>query len=284
MGESVAVVIPVWKEDLTEFERISFIQACRILNKYKVILVTYHKLNLSYYIQIIQDESVEFEIKYFDKKYFESTESYNALMLSVSFYRRFLFYKFILVYQTDCFVFRDDLMSWLEEGVSYIGAPWLKGFSSAKNETEVIGVGNGGLSLRRVGHHIKALIIYNYMQKRHLLLHLLDDGENSMPLVSRVSGLLKKLFLQSAFQFNGWSANEDYFWGIETNKSSSWFKVPDWRLASRFSMEVQPAYFYHLNNNELPFGCHAWWRYDFEFWKPFIENFGYSLATSEIDK
>jgi len=281
VGESVAVVIPVWKESLSEFERISFLQVCRVLNKYKVILITYRKLNLSSYISIFQDECVAFEIKYFNKKYFESTETYNSLMLSISFYRRFLFYKHILVYQTDCFVFRDELSSWLDEGISYVGAPWMKGYSSAKNETKVLGVGNGGLSLRRVSHHIKALVIYNYRQKKHLTWQFMNERDGSKPIVRAVSALLKKILFQSAFQFNGWSFNEDHFWGIEAKKGSPWFKVPDWKLASRFSVESQPAYFYHLNNGRLPFGCHAWWRYDLEFWKPYIEKCGYSLASPE---
>src|SRR5690606_24202321 len=44
-----------------------------------------------------------------------------------------------------------------------------------------------------------------------------------------------------------------------------------------FSFEFNPRLLYQLNKEQLPFGCHAWWRYDLEFWKPYIQSFGYTL-------
>ena len=32
-----------------------------------------------------------------------------------------------------------------------------------------------------------------------------------------------------------------------------------------------------MNQDRLPFGCHAWFRYDLEFWRPHIEAFGHDL-------
>ena len=277
MLKSVAVVIHVYKEELTEYEKISFIQACRVLNKYRFILVSYRELDISKYTNILDDESIDYKIKYFNKRYFISTDGYNSLLLSTHFYFKFLYYKYILIYQFDCFVFRDELDAWVEMNYSYIGAPWLEGYNVGKFGNAVLGVGNGGFSMRHVKDHFKALILYNYTKKRELLREYMNTSNRSKPVIRAFFQLQNKLILQNAFVFTNWSLNEDYFWGEIARTDYSWFKVPEWEVASRFSMEVQPEYFYELNNNELPFGCHAWWKYDIEFWKPFIEKFGHNL-------
>lgn len=45
-------------------------------------------------------------------------------MLSAEFYERFLAWDYILLCQTDAFVFRDELADWCARGYDYIGAPW----------------------------------------------------------------------------------------------------------------------------------------------------------------
>jgi len=37
-----------------------------------------------------------------------------------------------------------------------------------------------------------------------------------------------------------------------------------------FSFEVGPKHCFEKNNQTLPFGCHAWAKYDREFWKPYL--------------
>jgi hypothetical protein len=44
-------------------------------------------------------------VESFPKRYFENIEGYNELLLSASFYERFLDTKYILIYQLDAFVF-----------------------------------------------------------------------------------------------------------------------------------------------------------------------------------
>jgi hypothetical protein len=50
---------------------------------------------------------------------------------------------------------------------------------------------------------------------------------------------------------------------------------PDFNVASveeglRFAFEVAPKECFELNNLTLPFGCHAWPKYDRDFWKPYL--------------
>ena len=66
--------------------------------------------------------------------------------------------------------------------------------------------------------------------------------------------------------------NEDYFFSIYT--SNSWNKqntnFPSVEEASYFAFEVNPSYLYSINKR-LPFGCHAFEKWEFEyFWKKFI--------------
>ena len=61
--------------------------------------------------------------------------------------------------------------------------------------------------------------------------------------------------------------NEDFFWGLGANYTDKLFKVPPNYKALEFSFEAMPSYLYKLNNNDLPFGCHAFEKYESEFWK-----------------
>ena len=48
------------------------------------------------------------------------------------------------------------------------------------------------------------------------------------------------------------------------------FKIAPVETSSKFSIETNPSHFYTMNNEVLPFGCHAWEKYDPQFWEPFI--------------
>jgi hypothetical protein len=59
---------------------------------------------------------------------------------------------------------------------------------------------------------------------------------------------------------------EDSFWSIEAPKFDREFRVPTAEEALPFAFEVDPRWCYEKNNRKLPFGCHAWAKYDKEFW------------------
>jgi hypothetical protein len=58
------------------------------------------------------------------------------------------------------------------------------------------------------------------------------------------------------------------------------FSVAPVEKAIGFSFEKLPQKLYNLNHNNLPFGCHAWFKYDFDFWEPFIIKFGYEFSKN----
>jgi hypothetical protein len=66
----------------------------------------------------------------------------------------------------------------------------------------------------------------------------------------------------------GWAA--DVFWARQATRYYPEFRIASVEDALRFAFEVEPRQCYGLNNNTLPFGCHAWGRYDRQFWEPFL--------------
>jgi hypothetical protein len=266
--KKVAVVIPVYKTQLTHHEQVALTQCKAVLSAYPIIIVKPQSLDVS---SITADTSISTES--FNDSYFESVHGYNDLLMSESFYQRFAGYEFILIYQLDAFVFSDQLNFWCNAGYDYIGAPWLslktpsnifsKGIAKAKNHLYVrynvkykdgmpkIGrqlenrVGNGGLSLRRVAIFSSYCVKYRAMIEHYINLR------------------------------HPWF-NEDIFWSIELNRKTKNLNIPPLIRALKFAFETNPQKALQLNNEQLPFGCHGWDK-NTGFWKPVFKNFGFDI-------
>ena len=81
-----------------------------------------------------------------------------------------------------------------------------------------------------------------------------------------------------------WRGPEDVYWAT---CNSMEFRVAPLEIARLFSIEEQVRKMISLNENKVPFGCHAWAKMDFMFWKPLIEAEGYVFAekiTGDLDK
>jgi hypothetical protein len=246
--KEVAIVIPVYKNEPSETEILSYRQCTNVLGNNDIVIVTSPEVNLSAYLEIYPD----FKVEYFDSSYFQSIEGYNKLMLSKMFYSRFVDYKYILVHQLDAFVFKDDLKKWTKKSYDYIGAPWMK-FSiqlffsvllhvSIREAIKVFTkkmlrkpVGNGGFSLRKVSASIEAI----------------DENQK----------LLSK-----------WNANEDYFWSYYATNNGRSLKKPSKEEAINFAIETSPKKAFRYLKSNLPFGVHAWETYDSDFWKMIIQE------------
>ena len=63
---------------------------------------------------------------------------------------------------------------------------------------------------------------------------------------------------------------EDQFWSLDTQNSYVKFTVAPIDEGIKFSFECRPSYLYRKNGYSLPFGCHAWDRYEPDFWLKFI--------------
>lgn len=96
----------------------------------------------------------------------------------------------------------------------------------------------------------------------------------------RVNAFLRVLFVKQN-EIKTWTMAEDIFYsrcGYELDN----FLIAPKSVALEFSFEAYARQSYQMNKQRLPFGCHAWWKRDFLFYKPFIEMQGYSLDNFYI--
>lgn len=67
---------------------------------------------------------------------------------------------------------------------------------------------------------------------------------------------------------------EDLFWA---RCNSEYFKVAPYDYAVKFSFEGQVRKHYEMNGNQVPFGCHAWMKMDYDFFKMLASGDGYTF-------
>jgi hypothetical protein len=192
-------------------------------------------------------------------------------MRSTELYRSFAEYSHLLIAQTDALVISDRLEGWCEQGYSYIGAPWFVGGSYPRRPLQFLGVGNGGFSLRRIDDFLSVL-----STPRHIPNFIKSTARGHRGFENLFRRLKHERILAYNFEPFFASSNEDFFWGMLVPAACSFFRVPKPEDAVGFAFDAEPRHLYELNGNRLPFGCHAWERYDRAFWKeqlPFL-NFG----------
>ena len=236
-----AVVIPLYKSVLNEMEKISIHQLLKVLYRYPKFFILPRGLNIK---SIERDNTCLF--LEFDKHYFLSTKSYSQLLVSIEFYRQFKEYEYILIYQTDAFVFHDNLDYFCQLGYDYIGAPWWfwsKMYRCSKNL-----VGNGGLSLRHIQHTLDVLENHEKFIRESFLPKLDSVGEDVL--------------------FSYFGAHEKYKYSVAPTK-----------IAKQFSLECDYQKSYSKLSEELPFGCHHWWNGDFDIWRPYVMAEGYAVES-----
>lgn len=270
----VAVVTPVVKLPLSSEEEISL----RHLRKY---LAGFDRYIIG--LESLPESLSDFKLRRFPARCFKDRYSYNRLLMTEWFYKAFTNYEYILIYQLDCLVFASNIEEWCRKGWDYVGAPWLNnpeqprlGFSR---------VGNGGLSLRRVRGAL-AVLGSRHLDKDPKLLgeeagrmgFIYDQLEPTAQLKRAIRGA-KTLLHRYGYHNNvRWLAqrlanvdfNEDLFWSIEASRFVADFRIPTPLQALDFSFELAPRYCFEANSHRLPFGCHAWAKYDRDFWQPFL--------------
>lgn len=261
-----AITIPVYKPDLNCYERISFLQCIKIFSKnHPVFLFGPSNLDISNYLAIYPS------IKYisFESHYFNNITGYNHLMNNILFYKSFLEYDYILIYQLDAFVFNDNLDDWCSKGYDYTGSPWFEDFGRA--EKKLWAVGNGGFSLRKTKafYHLlsEKINIFNFLK----LYKYYQSSLNEKRFKSFIRALIKGLIIKPQIQNEllNFYQNEDVFWGLFADKLFRNFTVCPVYEAVKFSFDLFPEILYEMNNKNLPFGCHAFNK-NLNFWRDYI--------------
>ena len=267
------IVIPIYKESPSTSERKSFEQVLKILDKYDIVIITHKKLTLDCYYEIVHRYKKDVHIEYFEKAFFTSIQGYNSLCLSTKFYNRFKNYEYMLIYQLDAWIFKDELEYWCKKGYDYLGAP-------VYINNIFLGVGNGGLSLRRNQYCL------NILERKHKKMPFFKPSAFIKLYCSKYKFNIKtylyfyfKIIIRSLgfhnnlkYFISGDNINEDYIFGILAN--DSWgikANIPSLEEAARFSFESHPSDLYKKLGNRLPFGCHAFYKWDYDsFWMEYI--------------
>ena len=146
---SVAVVIPIYKEEIDELEKISLTQCRKVLKNYPLVFVAPEGKNFSYIAP--GDMVVQFH-----PQYFQNGRTYSQLLMSPFFYEPFLVFDYMLIYQLDAFVFYDALEEFCRLGYDYIGAAWPISWGKSTAD-KTLRVGNGGFCLRKIAACYKLL-------------------------------------------------------------------------------------------------------------------------------
>lgn len=255
--KKVKIVVPVYTETLSGRNEKSLRQTVDVLRRYPITLLAPEGLDVT---ALQREFSIE-EVTKVSREWLgqNGIKGYNHMMLSREFYEMFADYEYILICQTDAWIFRDELEQWCDAGYDYVAAPWPKRpiynkpfirhwlklrrllFKSDKRILRQQGfnqVGNGGLSLRHVDAFIKAC----------------DNHADVIEIFKHKQGILY---------------NEDWFWSIIPRE----LNYPPFEVALGFSFDIRPWMCYELSGGKLPFGCHGWFKKrNIGFWKPIIEG------------
>lgn len=255
----VIIVIPVYKcPDQKECTALR--QCFQVLGKYEIAII--HPPGLE--THVIREMHPSLLFTEMDAHWFRDIRAYNRLVLSSFFYKQFHEYKYMLIYQPDAYVFKDELLQWVAKGYDYIGAPWIP--NSHKYEGKW---GRSYLNFRRWwSHHILRKSVCS--TDRH---YRVGNGGFSLRKISRMIEVTSQYnneieyYLRTQKKFWG----EDVFLCIYLRERAG-LKIPSWEEALAFAFEINPRLAFKLNSHQLPFGCHDWsrkkrWE---QFWKHYI--------------
>lgn len=265
---SVAIIVPVYREALTPDEGYAVRHLHLHLGHYDCYQISPH--SLAWRVGGLS-------VRKYEDRWFTGVDSYSALMLSRWFYQDFASYDYILIYQLDCLALRDDLESWCAQGFDYIGAPLFN--LTDLPESGFSGACNGGFSLRRVSAFLDVLNSPRYAPGKERVSFLADVLHRPFVEVRPTHGLKRWLKrLQVARQVRSgvseytrmYRLNEDHFWSSRACYFRPGFRIAPPEIALQFAFETAPAWCFERNGRRLPFGAHAWQKWDRRFWEPHL--------------
>ena len=266
------VVIPVYKKEPSLDECCSLRRCIRVLGRHTLRLVCPESLDAAAYNDVAGGV---LPCERFRDEFFDSIEGYNRLMKSHAFYRRFRKYEYMLIYQLDAWVFSDELDAWCGKDYDYIGAPWFEKHGSREDGYDLWCAGNGGFSLRRISTFMR---VTNPRVRMKSCREIFRDEYHSVRdlghcLVRCLSPIVGNNTMRHYMKRGDVSGMwEDVFFSRGLVATRHRLRVPTAEEAARFSFEVSPRWlFEEMTRGKLPFGCHAWRRYQYDvFWDKYI--------------
>lgn len=276
MQHNVAIVIPTYKQyaELSASEQLSLHRTYEVLRAHDFVFITHAGIDLSGYPSPPGPGRVWPLV--LPPGCFKGLNSYSQLLLSREFYQSFAAYDYLLVCQLDVYVFADQLPYFTGKGYDYIGAPWFEGYDQADAHSALMGVGNGGFSLRKVESFLAVLDTLELFSGRRPTLCTARAGLRHIGSILRVAKheyyrRVKGRAYEPALPWDV-TIYEDGYWGLMVKIFFPWFRVASLADATAFAFEVNPRVLYELNQHQLPMATHAWEKYDPEFWQSYIQS------------
>ena len=267
----VAIMVPLISASLNEDEAISMRHLREFLDGYDKFLLV--------------PEGLEARMEGFtalplDQKHFGSAANHNRMLYRTDFWEKFGDYEYVLMYHLDALVFSDQLEEWCGRGLDFIGAPFLCCAESPWVKEER--VGNGGFALYRVPSVLKVLWSRyigdpskfwedRFWKERETVRSVLRPLRAAVPSWLKggvTSGLRTQLKKIDRTEVN--ERGNDLFWSDEAKRHWPEFRVGSLEEGLAFAFETQPSVSLERVGGKLPFGCHAWGRYDRGFWEKYL--------------
>ncbi len=266
-----AVLVPMHKAEPSPEERISIVQCQKILRAHDIYLVCPKGMNVEIYQTLIP----QLKLLEVDPKWMGSVAAYNRLMISPLLFQKMSNYSHILIHEPDALVLKDDLHYWCNQDFDYIGAPWFQ--SNSEGEISLKATGNYGLSLINVRAANQVFSNnrrwYSFsMIIRDFLRGLRRDKSYLSRAIRGIGPEGKLLKAHTLF-----TDHCDIFWSYLVPKLESSFNIAPPNEAIFFSWESHPEKCFEICNGRIPFGLHAWSKYNLNYLKPILIEAGVNL-------
>jgi hypothetical protein len=269
---SAVIIIPVYQEQFTPAEQSSIKNTLNIFGMENCCFVAPRKWN-AMLLDSLGNASTCRVVR-FDDFFFKNIEGYNRLLLSRVFYSTFDKYEYLLICQPDAWVFANELNKWISKGYDYYGAPVPVSVDDNVQPEFLTFGGNGGFSLRKIKAHMNVLNKFKIIHKPSDVIKYYKQFHKGLSLFLRFPLIIAGFFgfrNNSKYFIAQFVSNEDMFWSKKAMLIDANFKPAPVKEEIDFAFEKFPSQLFEMNAQKLPFGCHAWEKYEPEFWKKFID-------------
>lgn len=248
MGE-LACLFHVYKNTLEASERLALQSNIATLKKYDFFFLSPTRLAGS---SLLNELGSLGEVIFLPNWWFANRFFYNFMFKDVRFWEMFRDYNNLLICQLDALVLRNQSFHYETEKV-ILGGPIYYGFECPSRPLVYSGAVNGGFSLRNITKAIDYLKFYRKVTKHHSF-----HETNGIGIASFMRRKLFSRVKKGLFQHKGF---EDIFWSALSLEFEPELH-PTFQEAADFAFDAAPFETYMLNNNRVPFGIHAWEKYD----------------------
>jgi len=267
------IVVPTHRENPTPEESISLRQLGRVMGDREIVILSPRHLDLGRTMELLPKAG---QVRV-DPCWMDSHGAYNRMIISPLLCHIFAGYSHLLLHEPDSIVLSDRLDHWCLQPYDYIGAPWFTPRSSGEG-AELIPGGNSGFSLFRLAAMKR---VTSSWRRWYPLRYTLGDFRSCLRgnpdgLRKGLLGLYPGGLLKGAHRL--YSSFCDQYWSLMVPSIDKRFRVAPSDVAVRFSWEKWSFLCMEMCRGHLPFGLHAWAKYDFDFLLPHFIAAGVDLS------